>query len=115
MKKAKILYGALFQSDEIDALFTQIDALDSVYEKGSSPVWYYEARDRLCKIDKRFDYELKEYPEFKYTLFIYGIDPLHMKDDETFGAFKKIVEDGIKEVFKKAIPCEFHTLIEEDY
>lgn len=114
MKDVTMLYGAAFAEEEIDALFTKADALDSVFESGKSPLWYQELRNRLCKIDKRFDYEAKDYREFGYSVFVFGINVKRMKDDETFGAFKKSVEDGIKAMFKKDIKCSFYTFMDED-
>lgn len=110
-----MLYGAAFAENEIDALFTKADALDSVFEKGKQPLWYQELRDRLCKLDSRFDYEAKDYREFGYSIFVFGMDIKRMKDDETFGGFKKVIEDGIKSMFKKDIKCSFYTFVEDDY
>jgi len=114
MKDVSTIYGAVFPEAEIDSLFSKLDALDEIYENGSSPQWFQKAVELLRESDDRFTYESKYYGEFSYAVFVIGINIKKMKDDETFGAFRKIVETNLSHLFKTDIPCSMFSLIDED-
>jgi len=115
MKKFTTIYGAVFQESEIESLFSKIDVLDSVYEKGSSPNFQLMALEQLHEKDTRFTYEALNYPDFKYCLYILGVDMQRMHDEETFGDFKKSIQKNISSVFKKELTCSFFDFFDADY